>query len=385
MRVCPSPSPFKSTVLSIVLTVVLTVGVLLKASPSYAQSSCRDVFAGSKHNEIDNNRRIARHLGDIDSEFAAELLGGIGFSLFRISEDRKHLIKREPKFSFQKERAMQQLRTRRKDVSPELNQLVDEMLRPQSLSNDTIMVSLPYSSWLSSSVVKSGHSNFAFKLTMRMEKLYQNTATWVYQRSGLEPLDPFTSGTMIDEAANYARNKKALSYFMLFDKAAWHEQLRFFEECWAEYLKDPSNTDLELKFLSPDTFLPESGVALAIPPMDSSLPVEIKRYFANDRSDPLELLSSASSGKDSFTLRNRLLLTTLKTIAPDRMLEIHSHTRIHTIAYRKLGFVVRRQTKNADYPNATVDLLEAKNSDVVAALTALLQRRSAFVQDRRDR
>lgn len=348
-----------------------------------AEIRCESAFGSDDHNHIDDNRRVARHLKHVAPEVAAELMGGVGFKIFetqQLADGKSGLQKREPSYSEVRDQASALMGKRPTKISPELNQLVTDLFHPTMINDETVLIELSHSGWHSPSIARSGQTHFAFQVSMRMERLYQKTATWIYQKEGLEPLDPSTSGTMVDEIHNYAIERKPLDYFMLFDKKVWNEQMRFFEECWLERFPDPSSEALEIKFITPDVFWPAAGVALARP-INESVPVEVKRYFKNELGDPLELLTPSQS-KDDYTLRNQLLLSALETLPKDQELEIHSHTRTHTIAYRKLGFTVTRQVLNPDYPDVTVDLLHAKNRDVITKIKALLQSRSATVQSR---
>jgi hypothetical protein len=133
---------------------------------------------------------------------------------------------------------------------------------------------------------------------------------------------------------------------------------------WSALQSDPLEA---VRLFKPELPLfPLAGVAT----VRTGKTYEIKRYFKNDVEDPFEFLRLQP--KNEFRLRYELLLSVARELPEKGVLEIRSHTRVHTLAYRRLGFKVVKTFEEANYPGIQVDLLQGDKQDVVSKIEAIL-------------
>ncbi|MGZ3775867.1 MAG: hypothetical protein ACXVCY_19240 [Pseudobdellovibrionaceae bacterium] len=368
---------------------VLSISITLASSYGYAAFyNCSTIFTHESTNTPQNLEALVNSWKDSSVEddqngkndkrlFSFPLLL---FDLIDVpGKIEKQLRKNEPAYSIFREQELEYFNRLPKAVSSEVQDLIHNALNPKKLSDSSILIKIDSNGWINSFSNETSKEKAFFSdlIQSRFSSLYQEIVIWIYQKNGLEEYSPLTSAKMIDEQREYISQGSPMDYFLLFDAQAWHAQMLIIEMNWQEYKSTHNTLDSwrSTQMFGSNIFWPFAGVAIAKPTNNSKGSVELKRYFKNDIEDPFEILNI--SKKDDYTLRQELLLHALEELPPNTVIQIHSHTKVHTLAYQRLGFNSTSQIQNPKYPNATIDLLEANKEEVIKKIKILLQQRQA--------
>jgi hypothetical protein len=210
----------------------------------------------------------------------------------------------------------------------------------------------------------------------RFQKVGLSSVTFVYRQSGLEPNEPLTGFTMLDETVEIIKNQRGFSFHLLYDKAVWEMELKAiaarvqqFENAKSD--EEKSSVISSMNQLS-EPFLPFSGIVTTEWPFPGAKPVELKRYFSNELEDPLHF--TVTSPKNEFKLRHQMLYKVIEEMPPKTTMEVHAHTVAHKRAYTKLGLKVIKEEINPLYPDVTVYVLAGLREDMLEALSAILNK-----------
>ena len=260
------------------------------------------------------------------------------------------------------------------EISPEVKSMVVHALHPTVQPDGSVLLSVSTQDWLTSLGSTKSDQLFETGMRNRFALLYQQTVAWVYQLSGLEEFSPVTSAKMTDELSDYIGDRKDLTFHLMFDQTSWRIQLRILQQIWNHNV-EPNTTGSAKNFSFTDLVsyhpvFPLAGLITSGHRQNSQYVVELKRYFKNDDEDPFEL--TEISKKDDFLLRHRLILSAVENLEANSILQIHSHTRVHTATYRKLGFSVTQEITNPKFPAEKIDLLESTREKVIEKIRAII-------------
>lgn len=340
--------------------------VAIFSPQSQAQMACKDLFAPRKPLQTDTNESFLKKNNTSQSLIDSAVMGPLG-QIFEIQKDGT--IQQSPLYSEIKNRTTKLYNEKLKRTSAEKHsQMVEATVNAQKLTDDTVLLQIP-------SVLSGKESPLERAIRNRYQLMYIQMVNWVYRLSGLESNSALSNMKMMDEVSVYGNNMQFFDYALTFDHKVWDAQKLILTEKIDRYhaAADPQSKNAILNEIAQPTeaFLPMAGMVLAKPFLTGTKAVELKRYFKNDLEDPFHILG-VQTKKNDFVVRHQMIYDVVKSLPPGTSLEIHAHTKVHIIAYLKLGFTKGETIANEKFPDATVTLLKAQREDVLEKIKTIL-------------
>lgn len=266
-------------------------------------------------------------------------------------------------------------------INPKNYSLLRKLLKIEELDKNTVQLQITSLSGESTELQSALRHYF--------QVLYGEIATFTYRKSGLVENKEINSYLLNDDILVYAANKQYLDYTLVYDKKVWTEQMKLLNDIMSQYSNattaESKRIVLNQLYQARTPFLPMAGMAQAKSYLSNwpqsyfesfglkkpSYPIELKRYFANEFEDPLNLVPTKST-KNEFLIRHKMILRTIEQFPEGQKLEIHSHTPLHTRAYAKLGFIDQGVIKAEKFSDGYLHLLTATREAVIEKIRSIL-------------